>query len=81
MNIVGFHKPDEENGYLSNWFRSSFKINGIVFSSVEQYMMFSKVIVFKDTEIARQILSTADVALIKALGRSVKNYNDNKWSY
>ena len=78
--IVCFHKPDEENGYLSNWFRSSFKTNGVVFSSVEQYMMYSKAIVFKDTEIARQILSTADVALIKALGRSVKNYNDNKWS-
>ena len=80
MNIVCFHKPDEDNGFLSNWYRSSFKINGVVFSSVEQYMMYTKAIVFKDTEVAKQILATDDVAHIKALGRGVKNYNDNKWS-
>lgn len=80
MNIVCFHNPNEENGYLSNWYLSNFTINGITFSSMEQYMMYNKALVFGDKEIAKQILSTDDVAQIKALGRLVKNYNDNHWN-
>ena len=39
MEIICFHNPDEENGYLSNWFHSDFSIDEIEFSSMEQYMM------------------------------------------
>ena len=80
MNIVCFHKPNEENGYLSNWYLSRFTVNEITFSSMEQYMMYNKAIVFSDKEIAKQILETDDVSLIKDLGRKVKNYNDNHWN-
>ena len=38
--VVCFHKPSEENGYLSNWYLSRFSLNGITFSSMEQYMMY-----------------------------------------
>ena len=37
--MIFFHNPDEENGYLSNWYLSKFTINGIVYSSMEQYMI------------------------------------------
>ena len=40
MNIICIHNPDEENEYLSNWYMSYFKIDGIEFSSMEQYMMY-----------------------------------------
>ena len=80
MNIVCFHKPNEENGYLSNWYLSGFTVNEITFSSMEQYLMYNKAIVFSDKEIAKQILETDDVSLIKDLGRKVKNYNDNYWN-
>ena len=80
MNIICFHNPDEENGYLSNWFLSEFTVNGITFSSMEQYMMYTKAICFSDQDIARKILGTNDVAQIKALGRMVKNYDDHHWS-
>ena len=33
MNIVCFHNLDEENGCLSNWCMSYFKVDGIEFSS------------------------------------------------
>ena len=36
MNVICFHNPDEENGYLSNWYLSHFTVNGIDFSSMEQ---------------------------------------------
>lgn len=80
MNIRSFHNPDEENGYLSNWYLSEFKVDSIQFSSMEQYMMYKKAIVFNDTKIAKEILETTDVSKIKALGRQVSNYSDTYWS-
>lgn len=80
MKIICFHNPDEENGYLSNWFLSTFIIDNIAFSSLEQYMMYQKAVTFNDKTIAAQILATNDVAVIKALGRSVSNYDDSVWS-
>ena len=46
------------------------------FSSVEQYMMYSKARCFKDIAVAEQIMKTNDVAIIKSLGRSVSHYDD-----
>ena len=40
MNIICFHNPNEENGYLSNWYLSTFTVGGVTFSSMEQYMMY-----------------------------------------
>ena len=80
MAVICFHKPEEENGYLSNWYMSKFLIDGITYSSMEQYMMFMKAKVFKDEKIAAQILRTSDVAMIKELGRSVSNYNNSVWN-
>ena len=79
-NVICFHNPDEANGYLSNWYLSDFEIDGIKYSSMEQYMMYQKSILFHDNEIAEQILSTSNVGKIKALGRSVKNYEDKIWN-
>ena len=78
--IICFHNPDEANGYLSNWYLSDFEIDGIQYSSMEQYMMYQKSILFHDNEIAEQILSTSNVGKIKTLGRSVKNYEDKVWN-
>ena len=80
MNIRCFHNPDEENGYLSNWYLSDFKVDSIQFSSMEQYMMYKKAIVFNNTKITKEILETTDVSKIKALGRKVSNYDDTYWN-
>lgn len=80
MQIICFHNPNEENGYLSNWYASPFTTNGICFSSMEQYMMYQKAVCFGDKKTAFQILDTGDVARIKALGRQVSDYDDNFWS-
>lgn len=78
--VVCFHNPNEENGYLSNWYLSDFQMDGICFSSMEQYMMYQKALQFHDTEIAQEILKTNDVATIKTLGRKVSGYNDIVWN-
>lgn len=80
QNIICFHNPDEINGYLSNWFLSDFKKDDVLFSSMEQYMMYQKAKVFQDNVVASKILNTSDAGKIKALGRSVKNYNDIIWN-
>ena len=79
QEFICFHKPEEENGYLSNWYQSGFSFRGTDFSSVEQYMMYRKAIMFGDDAVRNRILSTDDVAEIKLLGRSVRNYNDKLW--
>ena len=80
MNIVCFHNPDEDNGYLSNWYPSPFTVDGVAFSSMEQFMMYRKAICFGDEAVAAQILSTSDVAEIKLLGRQVSNYDESMWN-
>ena len=80
MDIICFHNPDEDNGYLSNWYPSSFTVDGVAFSSMEQFMMYRKAICFGDEAVATQILSTSDVAKIKSLGRQVSNYDESMWN-
>lgn len=80
MKVVCFHNPNEENGYLSNWYFSTFIIDDITYSSMEQYMMYQKAICFNDIEISKKILATDDVSKIKQLGREVSNYNENYWN-
>ncbi len=78
--VIGFHRPDEEYGFLSNWYMTAFTINEISFSSMEQYMMYQKAICFRDTATAEQIMKASNVAEIKRLGRSVVGYDDHIWN-
>lgn len=80
MTIVCFHNPNEENGYLSNWYSSKVTVNDVDFSSMEQYMMYKKAVCFGDKDMANKILATDDVAEIKAFGRLVANYNESYWN-
>lgn len=80
MSVVCFHNPDEENGYLSNWYSSAFTVDGMHFSSMEQFMMYCKAAYFRDEYVAALILATDDVAKIKALGRTVSNYDESFWN-
>jgi ribA/ribD-fused uncharacterized protein len=80
MSVICFHNPNEENGYLSNWYLSPFTVEKKTFSSVEQFMMYRKAICFGDTAVAKNILSTDDAFQIKALGRQVTNYDEHIWN-
>ena len=80
MQIICFHNPSEDYGFLSNWYLSDFQIDGITFTSMEQYMMYKKAICFKDENIANQILAEKNVAKIKELGRLVSDYDEHIWN-
>ena len=77
--MICFHNPEEQNGYLSNWYCSAFTVDEITFSSMEQYMMYEKAILFQDQQTAEKILGTDDMAEIKALGRMVRNFDEKIW--
>ena len=80
MQIIGFHNPSEDYGFLSNWYLSDFQIDGITFTSMEQYMMYKKAVCFKDENIAKQILAEKNVSKIKELGRLVSGYDEHIWN-
>ena len=76
--VLFFHEY-KDNGVCSNWYRSSFKVDGITFDTVEKYMMYQKAILFKDRETANKILLATSPGEIKALGRKVKNFDNKIW--
>lgn len=80
MTVVCFRNPNEENGYLSNWYPSDFTLDSVYFSSAEQFMMYKKAVYFEDYDMARKILETGDVRCIKELGRNVSNYDESYWN-
>ncbi len=79
-SVVCFYHENEENGYMSNWYETPFEYAGMKYSSVEQYMMFQKVIMFRQYNLADRIMSTTNPATIKRLGRTkFENFNPEMW--
>ena len=76
---IFFHKPDEPCGWLSNWYKSDFVLDGIKFSSVEQYIMYQKCVLFGDEETANKIMKTDDPAEQQAIARNASGYIENVW--
>ena len=79
VDAIFFHKPDEPDGYLSNWFISPFDLDGLHYSSVEQYIMYQKCKIFGDNNSAAAVLSTDDPDTQQAIGRHGKGYIENVW--
>lgn len=59
-SVLGFYAPDQENGYLSNWYSCSFKCGRYTYSSAEQFMMAQKAALFHDIGVLFKILDTTD---------------------
>lgn len=67
------------NGIYSQWYRAPMTIDGISYSSCEQYMMHQKALFFENFKIADQVLSTQDPGTQKSLGRQIKGFNKAAW--
>ena len=68
------------NGPFSQWYPSPFEVDGRMFINAEQFMMYSKAMLFKDEDIAYKIMKSTNPKEQKALGRKVKNFNIETWS-
>ena len=64
---------------LSQWYPCVFEVDGVRYTSAEQYMMAEKAKLFGDEEIRAEILGTSDPKKCKSFGRKVKNFNKTVW--
>jgi ribA/ribD-fused uncharacterized protein len=64
---------------LSNWHPCRFSYHGVDFTTVEQFMMFSKAKLFADEDAAEAILATRHPKEQKALGRKVAGFDLSRW--
>lgn len=84
--VYFFREYEHPYGFLSQWFDAPFTApSGVpdtepmTFKTTEQYMMYHKAILFKDADIAHQIMLAKLPKEHKALGRKVKNFNGDIW--
>lgn len=78
--MIGFYHEYEDYGCFSNWYKADFEYAGIKYSSVEQYMMFQKVSMFHQYELADAIMETDDPSIINKLGQTrFRNFNPKLW--
>ncbi|MEP6766128.1 MAG: NADAR family protein [Gemmatimonadaceae bacterium] len=64
---------------LSQWYAATFVIDGLRFPTAEHYMMFRKATLFGDNEAAERILQTQNPGAAKAIGRSVRGFEEFVW--
>lgn len=77
--FILFFGAQRTNGVCSNFYKASFKVDGIEFSCVEQFMMYNKAITFGDTPTAQEVLKEVDPKVMKSWGRKVKNFDCEVW--
>jgi ribA/ribD-fused uncharacterized protein len=74
-----FYRERDEYGYFSNFYKAQINVDGKSFFCNEQYIMYSKAMLFGDSETANLILACKSQPGIKALGRQVKNFKEDQW--
>lgn len=67
-------------GFMSQWFPAPFFVDGIHYPTAEHYMMAAKARLFNDTAALARILATPYPKAAKEVGRSVRGYDDRKWT-
>ena len=78
--MIYFWKTSDKYGSFSQWYKSDFTdINDIKYNCAEQFMMYQKAILFGDNDVANEILNESNPKNIKALGRKIKNFNQQLW--
>jgi len=67
-------------GFMSQWWRSSFGVDGVIYNTAEQYMMAEKARLFGDAAMEAKILSATDPKDQKKYGRLVEGFDKEKWN-
>ncbi|WP_027780571.1 NADAR family protein [Paraburkholderia caledonica] len=75
-NFTAFFGADD---VFSNWHPCRFTYHDVAFSSVEQFMMFTKAKLFSDEKSAARILATRDPMTQKMIGRKVAGFDQQIW--
>ena len=65
---------------LSQWWPSSFSIEGVLYPTAEHYMMAEKARLFGDNSTWEKILAVGHPRAAKQLGREVRDFNEEIWN-
>jgi ribA/ribD-fused uncharacterized protein len=76
-DVIAFYHKESP---FSNFYPTKFSADSKVFSSVEQYFVYKKAELFKDEELAVEVLGMDNPAKIKGKGKTVKGFNAKLWS-
>ncbi|KAK5938952.1 hypothetical protein PMZ80_009144 [Knufia obscura] len=78
---IYFHKPNEPNGYLCQWYPSPLHdpTTNLKFTCCEQYMMYHKALHFADTESAAVVMATDNPHEHKTIGKNVRGFKAYEW--
>lgn len=78
------HHPSSDGSItkscFSQWFACRFTVDGIEYSTAEQYMMAQKALLFNDNEIYGQIMKATHPKQFKDLGRKISSFDENVWN-
>lgn len=78
------HRPSPDGRIIkscfSQWWPAPFEVNGVKYTTAEQFMMAEKARLFADLGTLEKILATADPSAIKQLGREVAGYSEECWA-
>lgn len=64
---------------FSQWYASSFEVDGIIYETAEHYMMAEKARLFNDHRTADKIIRSNNPGKAKALGREVIGFDNSIW--
>jgi len=65
---------------FSQWRDSSFTVDSVVYRTAEHWMMAQKALLFDDKKAFRKVVSANTPAEVKALGRKVRNFDEEIWT-
>jgi len=76
------NKTQDEIGkfVFSQWYPSSFTVDGVEYQTAEHWMMAQKAGLFGDHEISERILKATKPGEVKELGRKIKGFDEIKWN-
>ncbi|MEL6544743.1 MAG: NADAR family protein [Myxococcota bacterium] len=64
---------------FSQWYTSSFEVEGHRYPTAEHFMMAEKARLFEDEESLESILAAPNPGAAKRFGRGVKRFDENTW--
>jgi len=64
---------------LSQWWPSTFEVDGVRFRTAEHFMMWSKARMFGDERAAEQVLTAEHPGQVKKIGRTVAGFDEERW--
>jgi ribA/ribD-fused uncharacterized protein len=77
---VLFYGVKNPNGHFSNFAFYPIFIDGRKYTCNEQYIMYSKALLFGDKDAMDKIMRTSNPAIMKSTGREVKGFDKKQWS-